>query len=84
LRLIPHLLHLMQLDRPLVLPLELAQHIDLAASDLVALQRALLSIEGRMSRTKAFATATGSSIGLLGMSKGLARKHRMANLISAP
>jgi len=35
-----------QLDRPLALPLELSQDVDLAARDLVALDRALLSMEG--------------------------------------
>ena len=36
----------MQLDRPLVRRLKLSEDVDLAARDLVALERTLLSMEG--------------------------------------
>jgi hypothetical protein len=52
----------MQFDWPLVLPLVLAQNVDLANRDLVPLERAFLSMEGaRMSRTKALATSARCS-----------------------
>jgi hypothetical protein len=44
--LLEHLLHLMQFDRPLALFLILTQDMNLAAGDLVSLERALLGMEG--------------------------------------
>ena len=44
--LLEHLLDLMQLDRPLTLALILAQDMDLAARDLVALDGAFLCVKG--------------------------------------
>jgi len=41
-----HLLHLVQLDRPLVLPLELSEDVNLARRDLVALDGLLFGKEG--------------------------------------
>jgi hypothetical protein len=43
--LLEHFLHVVQLDRPLVFPLILAKHKNLAARDLVALDGALLREE---------------------------------------
>jgi hypothetical protein len=44
--LLEHLLHLMQFDRPLALSLILTQNMNLAASDLVALDGAFLRVKG--------------------------------------
>jgi hypothetical protein len=55
--------------------------MNLAARNLVALDGAFLRVKARMSATKALATSGGSSIGLVGMRGGYARKRRIANLI---
>ena len=62
-----HLFDLVELDRPLALSLILAQDVDLAARDLIALDGAFLSMEGAHVATKALATSGGRSIGLLGI-----------------
>ena len=41
-----HLLHLVQLERPVVLPLELSKDMNLAGCDLVSLDGAFLCMEG--------------------------------------
>ena len=46
LHLLEHLLHLMQLDRPFVFALKLTQNMNLAAGDLVSLERAFLCLKG--------------------------------------